>query len=146
MYEGLKLTLSLPTSKPTVKYDVKISSSVAELKVRHDLVKEFLPYSWIELEVPKTNKEYEPLKNSHSVGGAIPPTPFFLTTAGSLDEDSVKLECYLNGIFQKEEKSIDLIYNPNLTAWTSDVIQVMFGDVFFDNTKCDYIEYTIPSM
>jgi len=63
--------------------------------------KEFLPFSWLKLTVPKVNQEYERLKDAHPAmlsGGTskIPPTPFFTTVADTV----VELTCYLaNGDF-----------------------------------------------
>ena len=39
-----------------------------------------------------------------------------------------------------------MIWNPNTSSWDPDVIEVMFGDVTYDSTKCGYIIFQIPSM
>ena len=96
--------------------------------------------------MPKTNAEYIGLKDAHN-NGAIPPTPFFLTAAGSLIATSGKLKCFSSGGTEVEAAtSIDVIWSPDTTAWTTDKIEIMFGNVSYDSTKCGYIEFSIPSM
>ena len=75
-YKGFKLTMKMPDAQPIVTYNNNMAGELAQLTLQYDLVKAFLPFSWLSLSVPKQNKNYERLENSHQ-GDPVEPVPFF---------------------------------------------------------------------
>ena len=156
-YNGFKLTLSVPINAPALSYSNMLSGSLGKLKVIYTLSKEFLPYSWLNIKVPKANKNYERLESSHvltqinpSIGdlGKIKPIAFFTTVSAT----SVTLYCRKtllgnpDGQAVDQTSSIHVVWAPDLSHWNEDEIFIMFAEKNFDKSKCDFIRFEIPNM
>ena len=156
-YEGFKLILSVPANAPVLSYSNMLSGSLGKLKVIYTLSKEFLPYSWLKITVPKANKNYERLESSHvktqinpvdTDDGKIKPIAFFTTVSAT----SVTLYCRKTILSNPEGEAVDqissihVVWAPNLSHWNEDEIFIMFGEKNFDKSKCDFIRFEIPNM
>ena len=69
------------------------------LQIDYAMSKEFLPYSWLSVKVPKGNLNYQAYASEHpapsdgSTDGTIAPQPFFTTVSN----ESVTLTCKDSG-------------------------------------------------